>query len=115
LDCGEEPTLEKETFSIFGNEQMAHFVRKSSCKTLVLFGIESHVCVFQSAVHALKLGYETIVLADSCSSRDILCHNLAIHALSKKGATILPTETFIFGAMLGCKDAHFKAISAIVK
>lgn len=115
LDCGEAPTLEKETFSIFGNEQMAHFVRKSGCKTLVLFGIESHVCVFQSAVHALKLGYETIILADSCSSRDILCHNLAIRALSKKGATILPTETFIFGAMLGCKDAHFKAISAIVK
>lgn len=114
LDVSGMEILEKETFSIFGNAEMVKWIGKDY-KKIIFFGIESHVCVFQSAVRALELGYETIVLGDSCSSRDILCHNLAIRALAQKGAQILPTESLIFGSMLGCKDTAFKAISAIVK
>lgn len=115
LDVAGLDILEKSSFSIFGSTDMVDYIQKAGYNTLAFFGIESHVCVLQSVIHALAFGYNVIVLADSCSSRDLLCHNIAIQNMSQRGAHIIPSESFIFGAMMGCKDSHFKAISAIVK
>ena len=106
---------EKTTFSIFGDEVITELVTKSGCKNLVIFGIESHVCVLQSTLHALKLGFEVFVVSDALSSRDDNNHFNALSLMQSQGAKIINTESVLFGSMLDSKDANFKAISALVK
>ncbi len=109
------PCFEKLTFSVFCNEDMVSFISKSSFKTIVFFGIESHVCIFQSLKHARLLHLETVVIADACSSRNLSNHHLAIENAAREGVSVISTESFLFGSLQSCKDEHFKAISNLVK
>lgn len=106
---------EKSTFSIFGDEPITAFIAQSGCKNLVIFGIESHVCILQSVLHALTLNFNVWVAQDALSSRDDANHLNAISLMAAQGARVTNTESVLFGSMLDSKDPHFKAISALVK
>ena len=118
LSLGEEVSVvlkEKSTFSIFGDEPITAFIAQSGCKNLVIFGIESHVCILQSVLHALTLNFNVWVVQDALSSRDDANHLNAISLMAAQGARVTNTESVLFGSMLDSKDPHFKAISALVK
>lgn len=106
---------EKSTFSIFGDEHITALIAQSGCKNLVIFGIESHVCILQSTLHALALNFNVWVVQDALSSRDDANHLNAIALMQSQGARVTNTESVLFGSMLDSKDPHFKAISALVK
>ncbi|MDE7235881.1 isochorismatase family protein [Helicobacter japonicus] len=108
-------TLEKTGFGIFGDEKIASFIAQSKAKTLVLFGIESHICVLQSIIEARNLGYECILAADACSSRDEQNHQLALNFFNTQGVVILPTESILFRILGDAKHSSFKTISALIK
>ena len=59
----------KEYFSIFGAEDFVEEFNKINKKNIVIFGIETHVCVYYSVVHLLENGYNVYVFADACTSR----------------------------------------------
>ncbi|WP_104722255.1 isochorismatase family protein [Helicobacter mesocricetorum] len=107
--------LEKLSFSAFGEKRFCHCLQESKIQALVIFGIESHVCVRESAIDAKQRGFETYVVEDSCSSRDLSHHHLAIQELRNAGVRIISSETLFFSSMLHCKEENFKAISALVK
>lgn len=106
---------EKSTFSIFGDEHITALIAQSGCKNLVIFGIESHVCILQSVLHALTLNFNVWVVQDALSSRDDANHFNALSLMATQGAKVTNTESVLFGSMLDSKDPHFKAISALVK
>ena len=114
VQCSIEP-LEKLSFSAFGEKKFCHSLQDEQIQTLVIFGIESHVCVRESAFDAKQRGFETYVIEDSCSSRDLLHHHLAMQELRNAGVRIISSETLLFTSLLHCKEKHFKAISALVK
>ncbi|MDE5602847.1 MAG: isochorismatase family protein [Helicobacter sp.] len=107
--------LQKLSFSAFGEKQFCYFLQESQIQTLVIFGIESHVCVRESAFDAKRRGFETYVVEDSCSSRNLLHHHLAMQELRSAGVRIISSETLFFSSLLHCKEENFKAISALVK
>lgn len=107
--------LEKTHFGIFGDENITRHIAQSKAKTLVFFGIESHVCVLQSIIEAQNRGYECLLAADACSSRDLQNHQLALEFFRTQGVGIFPTESILFRILGDCKHASFKAISALVK
>lgn len=107
--------LEKISFGIFGDEGIASFIAQSKAKTLVFFGIETHVCVLQSLIEARHLGYECLLAADACSSREKASHKLALAFFNTQGIATLPTESILFRILGDCKHSSFKAISALVK
>lgn len=109
------PILEKTHFGIFGDVKITDFIAKSRAKTLVFFGIETHVCVLQSIIEAQNLGFECILAADACSSRDENNHQLALDFFRTQNVTIMPTESILFRILGDCKHPNFKAISALVK
>ncbi len=82
---------------------------------MVLCGIESHVCVLQSALDFLAAGLEVHVVADAVSSRNRHDHDVALARLASSGATITTTETVLFEWCATADRPEFKAISALVK
>lgn len=115
FDKDNTPVLEKTSFSIFGNAQITDFIVQSGAKNLIICGIESHICVLQSVLHALNLGLAVWVAQDALSSRTQENHLNAIELMRSKGAHISCVESLLFGAMLESKNEHFKQISTLIK
>ena len=107
--------IEKESFSAFCNESFVETLQKDLINTLVLFGIESHICVRSSALDGIKNNFRVIVVYDATSSRDLQNHKLCIEELRSKGVDILCTETTLFSLLLHCKEKDFKTILQAIK
>lgn len=88
--------LDKSWFSCFREDAIAGALEKTSRKTLLLAGLEAHVCIFQTGVHALKLGYTIHVAGDAVSSRSEWNRTVGLKRLERAGALISSTEMIIY-------------------
>lgn len=82
---------------------------------VTLAGIEAHVCVAQTALELLGLGYRVQVPADAVGSRHRIDWEFALRRLEQAGAVISTTEAALFEWVESADNPHFKAISALVK
>lgn len=114
-DTPQALVLEKVSFSIFGDEQITKTLRSLGAKNLLICGVESHVCVLQSVLHARKLGFEVWVANDALSSRKEVNHLNALQLMANVGAKIANVESMLFGAMHTAKHQSFKTISTLIK
>lgn len=109
------PIPEKTSFSCCGaagfDEQCARLGRS----TLVIAGIESHVCIMQTALDLLDRGHRVVVPADAIASRTAVDHEWALHRLERAGATLTTAEALAFEWLGSSSAAEFKALSALVK
>ncbi|KLI60997.1 isochorismatase family protein [Brachyspira hyodysenteriae] len=105
----------KEYFSIFGTEDFVEEFNKINKKNIVVFGIETHVCVYYSVVHLLENGYNVYVVADACTSRTKENKEIGLEQMRKLGANIVSTEMIIFGHIENCKVPCFKDVSKLLK
>lgn len=109
------PILAKSSFSCFGEPQFVEALKATARKQVILIGIESHICVYQTAVDLLESGYAVVVAADAVSSRIPENRALALEAMRSAGATILPTESILFGLLRDAADPKFKALLKLIK
>ena len=83
--------------------------------SFVLFGIETHVCVHQTALDLLEKGKHVVLVSDGISSSRELDRSTAIVNLTRKGADVMSAESVLF-ELMRTKDApEFKEISQIAK
>jgi nicotinamidase-related amidase len=110
---GLEP-IGKITFDCFGCDQFARRVEKLGRKTLLLAGIESHICVAQTAISGVQ-GHQVQVISDACSSR--AAHNwlVALERLRQAGVVISSTEMVIYELLGQAGTEEFKATLPLVK
>lgn len=109
------PPFEKTHFSCIQDPTIANVISKSTINSWILCGIETHVCLFQTARDLLKLQHRVTIPIDATSSRHILDYQTAIQELASQGARITTTETLLFEFLADAKHPHFKAVSALVK
>lgn len=81
---------------------------------VVLAGIEAHVCVLQTALDLLGLGFDVYVVADAVTSRQPLDEALALRRLADAGVEIVTTEMVLFEWCEHAGTDTFKALSRIV-
>ena len=108
----EESPLDKVEFSCFNNPAFIKHMEQldKSRNTLILSGIESHICVAQTALGALERGYNVHVASDAISSRTEWNWNIGLDRMREAGATISSTEMIIYEILKRSDSAGFKAI-----
>lgn len=107
--------IEKNTFSCMDEPLFAVHLSNSGKTNVLICGIESHVCVLQTAVDLKENGYHPIVIADCISSRNPEEKQIALNRFLLEGIRISTTESILFELTRYSGTAEFKAISKIVK
>lgn len=105
----------KDYFSIFGSEDFVKEFNFFEKKNIIIFGIETHVCVYYSVFHLIENGYNVYVVADACSSRTAENKNIALEQMRKIGANIVSTEMMLFWHIESAKVEGFKDLSKLIK
>ena len=82
---------------------------------VLLVGIESHICVSQTALDLLALGHKVYILADGVSSCNVGERGIALARLAREGATVTTSESILFELVGDAADRDFKAIAGLVK
>jgi nicotinamidase-related amidase len=109
------PMLGKTAFSCCGDAVFTTQFQSLEKKQAILVGIETHVCVYQTAIDLLEQGIEVFVAADAVSSRMPGNRLLALEAMRDAGAKILPTETLLFALLRDAADPAFRSLLKLIK
>ncbi len=83
--------------------------------TLVLCGIETHVCVQQTALDFVAAGWNVVILADAVGSRRPIDHATAIERMRWSGCTITTVESALFEWCESSASPRFRDLSQIIK
>ncbi len=112
---GNTPIFEKVTFSSCDDEPTLNALRAKDRPQVLIFGIETHVCVLQTAMDLLDQGFGVLVVADAVGSRDKANKCYALSRMTQAGAVMVSTEMILFELCRSAKNPVFKEISALVK
>ena len=112
---GDFTPVEKTSFSCLGEDTFVEAIEASDKGTVILAGIEAHICVEQTAIDLLRDGYEVAIVADCIQSRDPKNKEITLQRLAQAGAIVTSYESVLYELLGGAKAPEFKAISAIVK
>jgi len=107
--------IEKTCFSSMLSTEVNDQLKLTNVKSLIICGVEAHICVLKTALDALKEGYEVHIVADAVSSRTFENKQLAIKRLRHAGAYICSVEMILFQLLDYAGTEEFKAISKLIK
>ena len=107
--------IEKTSFSLLKQEDALDMVRLFHKKQIILFGIETHICVYQTAMDLMKKGYEVYLIKDACKSRKEYEYNAGIDLMRQNGIKISCVEVALFELLESSKHPHFKEIQQLIK
>ncbi|XP_071941699.1 isochorismatase domain-containing protein 1-like [Antedon mediterranea] len=105
----------KTVFSMLIPEVQRELETRRNIKSIVLFGIETHVCIQQTALDLLGKDYDVHVVADACSSRSMMDRQFAYERLRQAGAIVTTSESVLLQLVGDKNHAHFKEIQGVIK
>lgn len=108
-------TLEKTAFSSVAAQGFDDALERANRKQIIIAGMESHICVLQSAFDLLTAGYAVYVVEDAVCSRRLENYQNALDRLRQAGVRIISAESAIFEWLVHSRHEHFKTISAMLR
>lgn len=113
----ETEPVEKVAFSCFGSDVFCSAVKRlpGNRTALILCGMESHICVAQTALAALREGYLVHVASDAVSSRTEWNWRVGLDRMRSAGAVISSTEMVIYEVLGSAGTPDFKAMLQYIK
>ena len=112
---GEFTHIEKMSFSAMGCEEFVAWVKAQGKKTILVCGVEAHICVLQSIIDLLGEGFRVFIVADCVGSRMVYNKEYAIQRATQEGAYVTTCEGALYEMVQGAGTPHFKAISKLTK
>jgi nicotinamidase-related amidase len=108
----ESDPIDKQLFSCFGSDVFCTLLKRlpGQRNTLLLCGMESHICVMQTALAALREGYLVHIASDAVSSRTEWNWKIGLDRMRAAGAVISSTETMIYELMRSSGSPAFKEL-----
>jgi len=107
--------IEKTSFSCCDEPRFMMELASSGKEYVIITGVESHVCVLQTAIDLIQNGYHPIVVEDCISSRKPNDKLMAIERMRKEGVIITTYEAILFELLRYSGGETFKIISKLVK
>jgi nicotinamidase-related amidase len=113
----ETEAIDKNLFSCFGSDVFCSLLKRlpGSRNTLLLCGMESHICVMQTALGGLREGYLVHVASDAVSSRTEWNWKIGLDRMRAAGAVISSTEMMIYELMRSSGSPAFKEMLPYLK
>jgi nicotinamidase-related amidase len=107
----------KDSFSALaaGSDVRAALTAGRPIEHLILCGVETPICVFQTAVDAVQAGLAVTVLTDCVGARREADARACLEALARAGAHILPSETVFYSILGGSRHPFFRDYTELVK
>ncbi|HZK02387.1 MAG TPA: hydrolase [Anaerovoracaceae bacterium] len=112
---GQYEPIEKTSFSAMGEEAFEKELKGLHKKTIILAGIEAHVCVLQTAIDLTESGYDVFLVSDCISSRSSDDKKYAQRRMTGSGILETTCESVLFELLKDAKHECFKEISKLVK
>lgn len=109
--------IDKQMFSCFGSEVFCSTLKRlpGNRNTVLLCGMESHICVMQTALGALREGYVVHVASDAVSSRTEWNWKIGLERMRAAGAVVSSTEMAIYELLRSSAAPGFKRVLAHLK
>ena len=107
--------LPKMAFDACSELAIARALADSGVRNVVVVGMETHVCVFQTCRELVKRGYATYVVADAVASRREENRKIGLSLCERAGAIVTATETVAFDLLEHAGTGAFKAVSKLVR
>ncbi|MFS1508840.1 MULTISPECIES: isochorismatase family protein [unclassified Vibrio] len=105
----------KFTFNACDEPKFVEAVQTKDVETWLVCGIEAHICVYQTALGLLELGYRVQVVGDCIGSRTALNQKLAISRLQDAGVQITGLEMSLYELVKDCRAPEFKLILSLIR
>jgi len=117
-EIGNAPVFEKATFSCWRDVALkSHLIQHhdGGRPQAIVAGIESHVCLLQTAVDLAQAGFAVFAVADAMASRVPASAELAQERMRHAGVAVVNTEMVLFELLGKAGTAEFKALSALIR
>jgi nicotinamidase-related amidase len=113
----ETQAIDKQMFSCFGSEVFCSLLKRvpGNRTTVLLCGMESHICVMQTALGALREGYLVHVASDAVSSRTEWNWKIGLERMRAAGAVISSTEMMMYELLKSSASSAFKELLPYLK
>ena len=105
----------KRIFSCFGVPEFCDALTAAGRHHLLVVGIETHVCVCQTTLDALHLGFQVQVVADGVGTRKREDHEMALQRMRQSGAVITTSESLMYEMTERADTDEFKRLLELVK
>ena len=110
------PVFAKKTFSALADTAVhERILVTSNVEHLLLCGIETSVCVYQTAIAAIAQGLEVTILSDAVGARRTDDARVCLEALARSGVHVLPSETVFYAVLHDVTHPFFKPYTQLVK
>ena len=109
------PIIEKTCFSCCGALDFMAAVRHNRRNQIILTGMETHVCVLQTALDLHATGMQVFVVDDAVCSRRMKNKTNALARLRQAGIVVTNTESLLFEWLRDASHEHFKKISELIR
>lgn len=107
------PPIEKTSFSCCGCGAFEQAIPQAT-EAVVLCGLETHVCITQTALDLLAAGYGVFIAVDAVSSRHAIDHDIGLRRIEAAGVILTTTEAILFEWCRSADHAAFQAIRKLV-
>ncbi|MEM2443308.1 MAG: hydrolase [Candidatus Bathyarchaeia archaeon] len=107
--------VEKVEFSCFGSEEFKEIIKRLNAKSLIIVGIETHICVMQTAIEGVKEGFKVCVVSDATSSRNPEDKRIALERLRDNGIIVASTEMLIYELLKRAGTQEFRETLKLIK
>ena len=107
--------ISKMSFSSCGNDRFLQALNALDRKQVLIAGIETHICVYQTSAELVDIGYDVQVVTDAVSSRNMTNKEIGLQRMRDSGVSLTSVETALFELLKVAEGEQFREILKIVK
>ena len=112
---GSSEYFDKISFSCYEDEAIREAIEAAGKKTVLVCGIEAHICVLQTCIDLKAAGYTPVLVTDCISSRKRSDVEIALERAKSEGILLTTSESILFELTRAAGTPVFKVISKLIK